>query len=391
MANCRHMPSASAIRNQLLHTLDESVIPAVSSPEKLPMVLGSLPMHLPDGVGVTHLPIPPLSDAGPTVNSFGQRWEDALVSNYHYRSFWIVCEGVADIRMGVTESMAKVAGSDDDWTRFGCHILHLPAPTLVQLPAGVPYSDGTHPHWEREEASPSLIKIFWVRLLPKGAMCHLCSTRNGRHEPSHPLMINDSSLASCISMMEQELQMREQHYQTVTKSLLLSLILRIRRRLTLDEPEIINTAWLPEPELNPRCASGDSSANAHQIIKEADDFIQTHLSEPITLPGIAAYCGISPTHLNRIFNNVMGVSVKRYVNRRRVGAAKGILEKTNRPIREIANLVGFSQASHFCQVFQQIEKMSPTQYREQVKRVAELSVPEDVPDSPEANSAQNEA
>lgn len=370
------MPSATTIRKHLLQALEERILPQVQETRTLRMILAQPPIDLPPEVKVTHLPIPPLQEAEANATKFGRHWIDAHVNNFPYPYLAFVFEGEADLRVGTTQTMVRSASSKElkrnSWRRYGCHILHLPAPAFVLLPPGVPYSDGSQTHWERDESPPPCIKILWIHLLPIGVLCHLCKLQNGQHDSEHPLLLQDTQLPAIAALLQEELREAAPEYQVIAQSYLVALFFRLRRQLIFSEPGIGNTAWLSGPELV-RSQEHDGAAHKHRLIELADEYIQTHLIEPISLPQIAEHCGVSPTHLNRIFNSVLQVSVKRYVNRRRINAAQRILEDSEMSIKEVAHMTGFSQVSHFCQVFAQVTSTSPGKYREQSKTSRSLS------------------
>jgi AraC-like DNA-binding protein len=361
------MPSATTIRKHLLQALEETIVPTVQSARSLRMILADPPVDLPPEVKVTHLPIPLLREEKQGTPKFGQYWPDAHVNNFHHPYLAFVFEGEADLRVGITKSMAQAAQAKNLWTRHGCHILHLPAPTFLLFPPGVPHTDGTLTYWERGEPQPERIKIFWAHLLPTGALCHLGATEGARHEAEHPLRIEDEGLPVIVRLLHQEMKERAFGYQEIVQSQLLSLLLRLQRRLLHDKPIIGNTAWLPEPEIALSKEDEGRASSTRHIIEQADEFIQLHLSEPLALGQIAAHCDVSPTHLNRIFNSVLGTSAMRYVSRQRVRAACEMLGETEMSIKEIARLAGFLQVSHFCEVFARMQLISPGRYREQRK------------------------
>jgi AraC-like DNA-binding protein len=345
-----------------LQALEEEIIPTAQETCMLRMILAEPP--LPD-VKATHLPIPPLSEPGASPTKFGQHWPDVQVNNFPYPYLAFVFEGEADLRIGVTQSMAKAAKDKDPWLRYGCHVLHLPAPTLLLFPPGVPYSDGTGIYWERDEPPLERIKIFWVHTLPTSVLCHIGTTEGTRHEVEYPLRIEDEKLPAIVGLLQKELKECALDYRAVAQNHLLSFLLCLRRRL-LSKPVIGNTVWLPEPDgVSGRISH--ASSNIRQIAERADEFIQLHLGEPLTLGQIASHCGVSPTHLNRVFNVTMGVSAKRYAQRQRMRAACELLETTDMSIKEISRMVGFLQASYFCQVFTQTQRLPPGQFRERAK------------------------
>jgi AraC family transcriptional regulator len=105
-------------------------------------------------------------------------------------------------------------------------------------------------------------------------------------------------------------------------------------------------------------------------MEQALAFIDSHLSDKLTLPHIAeAFC-VSPHHFAHVFREVFGVAPHQYVIRRRVERAKKLLDTTDLPIVEIALSVGCANQSHFSALFHRVTGLTPHSYRaaQQAKR-----------------------
>ena len=356
------MPSPLQIRKNLLQAVEENILPSLLARQTPQFIVAELPIHLPEEIAVTHLPMPLFANGQTDPVSVIQKWPEANFNSFYRFYVGFLFEGQADLRFGTTTGMARNAKVRNQWTRNGCHILHLHAPSFLMIPPGVPYPESGG-HWHDAQTPPPNSKIFWMHLLPDGALCHLCCTQNGVHQTEHPLLIKDAALVAVISLLVDELRRRESGHEEIAGDYLLLILRCLQRRLLLDAPVIGNTAWLPAPEMK----NGELPPAAARIIREADAFVQMHLQESISLPELARHCGVSPSHLNLLFGNFMGISAKRFVNQQRVRAAQRMLVNSNAPVKEIARLVGFSQASHFCQVFQRVALMSPGRFRAQNK------------------------
>jgi hypothetical protein len=258
------------------------------------MVLAGAPTILPAGVGVTHLDVPPLADGEQSFSKFGRHWCEVGLNDFPSPYMAFVFDGAADLRVGTTVRMARTAPSGSEWARSGCHVLHLPAPSYVLFPAGVPYA-GTGTYWERDEPQPASIKILWIRLIGPAVQCHISVTEEGKRESKHPLLVEDETLPTLSALIEKELRERGPGYANVAGNLLSALFLRLRRRLEMDVPVIANTAWLARPQLQRDDGAAVLPERAAQIVEMTDEFIQIHLAEPLTLTQIAAHSGVSAT------------------------------------------------------------------------------------------------
>jgi AraC-like DNA-binding protein len=112
----------------------------------------------------------------------------------------------------------------------------------------------------------------------------------------------------------------------------------------------------PAPAPNPNGLSG-------KRLTRVVDYIETHLGERLSLSEIAAVACLSPYHFSRSFKRAMGVSVHRYVVRRRINRAKKLVLRTNLPLAEIGYAVGFDSQASFTASFTQNVGLSPGRIR----------------------------
>lgn len=100
-------------------------------------------------------------------------------------------------------------------------------------------------------------------------------------------------------------------------------------------------------------------------LKQMITFIQAHFEEKITLDQIASAASISKTACMNCFRRVLGSSPIEYVVNYRMEQALHLLDTTERPVWEIADLCGFGDASYFGKIFRRKTGRSPAQYRSQ--------------------------
>ncbi|MBD3887473.1 helix-turn-helix transcriptional regulator [Phormidium tenue FACHB-886] len=96
----------------------------------------------------------------------------------------------------------------------------------------------------------------------------------------------------------------------------------------------------------------------------AIDFIQSHLSEDLTLAAVASACNVSINHMCAVFKHSTGQSVHQFVIHQRIEKAKILLKVTKKPLVEIAQETGFSSQAHFTTSFRRICGNTPSQYRQ---------------------------
>jgi YesN/AraC family two-component response regulator len=108
-------------------------------------------------------------------------------------------------------------------------------------------------------------------------------------------------------------------------------------------------------------------------VKRAIDFILANISNDISVKEVADYVHFSPEYFSKLFKKEMGENVKNYMLRIKVDAAKDLLENPNIPVNMVAAELGYSNFSHFTQMFKKHENVTPTEYRKQVLQRMEES------------------
>ena len=98
-------------------------------------------------------------------------------------------------------------------------------------------------------------------------------------------------------------------------------------------------------------------------VEKAESYIGTNYSYPITVEDIAAYVGISRSHLFRSFQNYMRKSPKEYLTEYRIKQACHLLKETGLSVSAIAYSVGFENNLYFSKAFKKQKGMSPSEYR----------------------------
>lgn len=106
-----------------------------------------------------------------------------------------------------------------------------------------------------------------------------------------------------------------------------------------------------------------SAGGTNAVVGRAKRYIRDHLFEPLSLSAVAGGVGVSPEHLSRCFQQETHKTVNEAIRESKIDAAKTILGTTNREVREIAELLGFSSAAYFCKVFKAVVGQTPTAYR----------------------------
>ena len=113
-----------------------------------------------------------------------------------------------------------------------------------------------------------------------------------------------------------------------------------------------------------RQAFGRSSDSLTTEVRTAIRLIESHVSEPLPVPEIAARVGVSQRQLERYFKASMGCTVVQFGQLLRLQHARVLLIATQLGIHEIAVASGFNTLSHFAHAFKKCFGRRPSEYRE---------------------------
>ena len=100
-----------------------------------------------------------------------------------------------------------------------------------------------------------------------------------------------------------------------------------------------------------------------QLVSAVSNYIQHHLSEPITTEQIAASLYISRTHLSARFHKETGITLSDYILKEKTEEAKRLLRYTDKSLAAISAYLGFSSQSHFSRTFRKYAGITPGEYR----------------------------
>jgi len=95
----------------------------------------------------------------------------------------------------------------------------------------------------------------------------------------------------------------------------------------------------------------------------AVDFLESHLTEEVTLQALAEMVGLSPWHFARAFKRTTGLPPHRWLTARRIERAKTLLADHALSITDVALACGFGGSSQFTRGFKHATGMTPSAFR----------------------------
>lgn len=100
-----------------------------------------------------------------------------------------------------------------------------------------------------------------------------------------------------------------------------------------------------------------------QRLAPAVRHLEQNFREQVSLAELVQSCGLSATHIHRLFQRLLRMSPTEYVLALRLQEARRLLATTDESISSIAVDTGFFDQSHFTKRFRKVTGMTPTQFR----------------------------
>jgi AraC family transcriptional regulator, L-rhamnose operon transcriptional activator RhaR len=113
---------------------------------------------------------------------------------------------------------------------------------------------------------------------------------------------------------------------------------------------------------------GYSQHPIHSAVRRASLAFSENLSNPWTLPELAADLRINPSYLGRLFRQATGKSPMRFLAEERAHKAAQLLLITPLSVGEIGSQVGWPEPKHFARSFLKYIGESATSFRRRLKR-----------------------
>lgn len=114
-----------------------------------------------------------------------------------------------------------------------------------------------------------------------------------------------------------------------------------------------------------RCHLASTTAGAghpkpRPEIEHTIELLDRHFAEPITVGQLAGLTRLTPNHLNRLFQQRTGLSLHRYITRRRMTQAMHLCREGRLSVKEIAAAVGYDDPLYFSRAFRRYHGQPPS-------------------------------
>ncbi len=112
-----------------------------------------------------------------------------------------------------------------------------------------------------------------------------------------------------------------------------------------------------------RIQQQDELSRHFQELLPVVQYIDEHFSSSISMAKLAKLAGISSTHFNRRFQQLLRLTPMQYLRNVRTQAAQRLLTTSSKSLIEIAEEVGYTDQSHLTKRFRETTGMTPAAYR----------------------------
>lgn len=120
--------------------------------------------------------------------------------------------------------------------------------------------------------------------------------------------------------------------------------------------------------LKSQIVTENSSQALHgEMVSKIQKYILENYKDHITLEMIAAHVGFNKIHVARVFKKLTEMTVHETINTIRIKEANKMLEQSGARICDIAESLGFENASHFSALYKKYTGMTPDEYRKNKK------------------------
>ncbi len=129
-------------------------------------------------------------------------------------------------------------------------------------------------------------------------------------------------------------------------------------------------ALLLREQAAPRGGKVQTSNAVHsenEIIRQAQQYISSHIREKLSVPTVARQVDVSPSYLTALFHKNLQISPGEYIRRTKLQESKQMIRENNLNFTEIAAALQYSTVHHFSRQFKEKFGITPTEYAKSVR------------------------
>ena len=139
----------------------------------------------------------------------------------------------------------------------------------------------------------------------------------------------------------------------------------------------LNQALLERLDALKALAIARNSEEKTQLREELIAYIEKNCTRyDLTVSSMSAYFNMTVSSLSQKFRKITGMGVLEYITQAKIRKAKVLLETRQYTISQIAELVGYNDASTFIRNFKKVESISPGRYLQELGKEATAEDPQ---------------
>ena len=115
-----------------------------------------------------------------------------------------------------------------------------------------------------------------------------------------------------------------------------------------------------------RCVQLETQTHSSRAVSAVVDYVNLHYSEPLSLEQLSELVYVSKYHLSHEFHRLVGTSVYRYIQKKRLMIARQLLSQGQRP-NDVYSSCGFSDYAGFYRAFRNEYGISPREFTSSVR------------------------
>jgi len=101
----------------------------------------------------------------------------------------------------------------------------------------------------------------------------------------------------------------------------------------------------------------------HPILAPALTVIHQRFTDPLTIPDLASFCGVSDVYFRKLFSKSFGLSPLAYIKKLRIEKATSLLASGLYTVSQAAYACGFESESYFSKECKRLTGLTPSQWK----------------------------
>jgi AraC-like DNA-binding protein len=97
-------------------------------------------------------------------------------------------------------------------------------------------------------------------------------------------------------------------------------------------------------------------------VEKIIQYMHQNINNRVTLTELSELVKLSPTYLSKVFKETTEYSVIEFFNKMKIDKAKELIIEGNKKVKEVAQILGFSDEFYFSRIFKRFEGISPSEY-----------------------------